>query len=278
MSSPKFTILLPTSIDRGHLLPYSIGSIQNQTVQDFELFIVGDGVNDFTRRVIQEIQSKDERIHFFDFPKHPRRGEENRHNVLKQAKGENIAYLCDRDLMLPNHLETLNIYLKDFNFASTLNYSIVKKNLRLGYKNIKEKGSASWVLSCVGHKLSFYQELPFGWRTTPKETYTDVYMWRQFLDHPKCKPHSGLEPTILWFKRGDHPGLSSEERKNELSEWHELINKPIELSLKKEYAFFEALTALECQRKPHFISIKGKSLNELKKLLIKKIKNDLLPL
>jgi glycosyltransferase involved in cell wall biosynthesis len=70
MSTPKFTILLPTSIDRGLLLPYSVGSIQKQTIQDYELFIVGDGVNDFTRGVIQELRSNDDRIQFFDYPKH----------------------------------------------------------------------------------------------------------------------------------------------------------------------------------------------------------------
>jgi len=272
MSSPKFTILLPTSIDRGLLLPYSVGSVQNQSIQDFELLIIGDGVNDFTRGVIQDLQSKDSRIHFFDFPKHPRRGEENRHEVLKQAKGKYVAYLCDRDLMLPNHLETLGHYLQDSNFASTLNYSIVNNNLRLGFKNIEDPRSASWVLSCVGHSLSFYMKLPFGWRTTPKGIYTDEYMWSQFLDHPECKPFSGLEPTILWFKRGDHPGLSSEERMKELSGWFEIIKNTGKLAIKKDKAFFVALSALELQRKNHFILLKGKSIKGIWGILYRKLK------
>jgi glycosyltransferase involved in cell wall biosynthesis len=83
MQSPiKFSVIIPTSIDRGFILPHSIGSVLNQTVQDFEILIVGDGVNNSTKEVIHELIAKDSRIKFFDFPKHPRRGEENRHKVL----------------------------------------------------------------------------------------------------------------------------------------------------------------------------------------------------
>jgi len=28
-----------------------------------------------------------------------------------------------------------------------------------------------------------YRKLPDGWRTTPEDNYSDVYMWEQFLSH-----------------------------------------------------------------------------------------------
>lgn len=268
----KFTVVIPTSIDRGLLLPYSVGSILKQTVQDFEIFIIGDGVNDYTRQVIQELQKEDNRIHFFDFPKHPRRGEENRHQVLSQAKGTYVTYLCDRDLMLPHHLATLEIYLKDSDFASTLNFNVIGEGLLFGFKNLEKPKPASWVLSCVGHTLAFYNELPYGWRTTPQNQYTDVYMWDQFLDHPSCRSYAGMEPTILWFKRGDHPGLSTVERKVELEKWSLIIHNPQLLTKKKENSFYKVLKDHEFVKKNYSFLFKGKRLNQIPSEIGKKIK------
>ena len=45
------TVVLPTTGDRGPLLPYSVGSILSQTVRNIEVFIMGDGVT--VRRVRQ---------------------------------------------------------------------------------------------------------------------------------------------------------------------------------------------------------------------------------
>ena len=60
--NPRFTILLPTTNDRGLLLPYSVGSVLKQTIADFELLIIGDGVNEYTRGVIHQLLEKDKRI------------------------------------------------------------------------------------------------------------------------------------------------------------------------------------------------------------------------
>lgn len=166
MSAPLFTIILPTSIDRGLLLPYSIGSVQKQSIQDFELFVIGDGVNEFTREVILELQAQDSRIRFFDFPKHPRRGEENRHQVMQEANGKYIAYLADRDYWLPHHLETLALYLQNHDFASTLNYDVKEDYLIYGHKNLDSYDAASWLLSCVGHSLEMYKKLPYVWSSS----------------------------------------------------------------------------------------------------------------
>lgn len=275
MSSPKFTILLPTSIDRGLLLPYSIGSVQKQTIQDFELLIVGDGVSDFTRGVIQDLQSKDSRIRFFDFPKHPRRGEENRHQVLQQANGKYVAYITDRDYWLPHHLETLENYLQSYDFASTLNYDVKDDYLIFGRKNLDAWDAPSWLFSCEGHTLEIYRKLPFGWRTTPEDQYTDRYMWEQFLTFPECKAYCGLEPTVLWFKRGDHPGLSTAERKNLLIKWLKIMeDKPL-FQLKKDNALYEIMSGHNFLHRNHPVLIKGRTPKEAFKVLLARFKNRL---
>jgi glycosyltransferase involved in cell wall biosynthesis len=272
MKKPLFTILLPTSIDRGHLLPYSIRSAQNQTIQDFEIWIIGDGVNDFTRSVIQELMQADERIRFFDFPKHPRRGEKNRHQVLLKANSRNIAYLTDRDYWLPLHLETLNHYLQRYDFASTLNYDVKDDFLVFGHKNLDAWDAPSWLLSCVGHTLDIYRKLPYGWRTTPKELYTDRYMWEQFLVHPECKSYCGLEPTVLWIKRGDHPGLSTLERKELLIKWEKILNDPLEWQFKKDQALHEMMWDYNFLHRNHPILIKGRKPSQVPREVWKKIK------
>ena len=114
------TVMVPTTAGRGPLLPISIGSILSQTVRDFELFIMGDGVDAATRIVIHDLMRHDARIRFFDHPKHERRGEPHRHAALAEARGKFICYLCDRDLMLPYHLEALEHLLCDSVFAHTL--------------------------------------------------------------------------------------------------------------------------------------------------------------
>ncbi len=277
MSAPLFTIILPTSIDRGLLLPYSIGSVQKQSIQDFELFVIGDGVNDFTKGVILDLQAQDSRIRFFDFPKHPRRGEENRHQVMQEAKGRYVAYLADRDYWLPHHLETLALYLQNYDFASTLNYDVKEDYLIYGHKNLDSYDAASWLLSCVGHSLEMYKKLPYGWRTTPKHLYTDRYMWSQFIDFPECRSYCGLEPTVLWIKRGDHPGLSTQERKEVLIKWIKIMEDRALFQLKKDHALHEMMWDYNFLHRNHPILIKGRTPDKVPAEIWKKIKNLLSP-
>jgi len=228
------TIIIPTTGNRGTLLQHSIKSIQNQTIQDFEVCVIGDGVEQETKAQIKQISEKDPRILFFDFPKHQRRGEPYRHRVIQESRGDYIFYLCDRDLMFPNHLETLLKWLKRYNFVSSTFVDVRRdQSLRIGqYISYFGAGSESeaspskaWIsLSNVGHSRYMYDLLKFGWRTTPKEQFTDIYMWEQFLAHPMCNPYSLPTPTILYFKRGNHPGDPVEARAQELAVWSEKIS------------------------------------------------------
>ena len=56
-------------------------------------------------------------MRFFDFPKGPRNGEAYRHEVLQEAKGRIVAYLCDDDLLLPDHVAAMSRVLADADFA-----------------------------------------------------------------------------------------------------------------------------------------------------------------
>ncbi|MEQ8705670.1 MAG: glycosyltransferase family 2 protein [Phaeodactylibacter sp.] len=225
----KATVVLPTTAGRGLILPLSVQSILQQTLQDFELFIMGDGVDEPTRKVIHGLLAKDKRIRFFDHPKHERRGEPNRHAALQEAKGEVVSYLCDRDLMLPFHLERTYEQLQVYNIVSH-SCLWVKEDRTLAHsfpqQPSERRPGGNNKLSCVGHRLDFYHQLPFGWRTTPEEYATDSYMWQQFYAHDHCQPFNSSFPTILYFKRPK--AFSIEARKEELLWGLELTRQPFD--------------------------------------------------
>ena len=150
-----------------------------------------------------------------------------------------------------------------------------REGMTYGQKNLGSWKAASWMLSCVGHSLDFYKKLPYGWRTTPKGQFTDIYMWDQFLRDPQCKSYCGLETTILWFKRGDHPGMSSERRKKELIRWEEIIKDKFLFQQKKEEAFQEMISGYNFSKEKLFIRVKGRKLSHVPKEILKKIKKAL---
>lgn len=221
----KATVLLPTTSDRGPLLEYSAGSVLRQDVRDIELFIIGDGVNDVTRKAAYELTRRDKRIRFFDFPKHARRGETYRDEILKtEATGEIVCYMCDRDLVFSNHVAEVYEALRANDIVITYCY-LMGRDDAVSFAPIGtwgEKGDKPGLrrLTCIAHTLDAYKSLPHGWRTTPEGLFTDIYMWQQFLEQPGVKASTVPIPTVLYFKRGSHPGWPTEERCRELSAWY----------------------------------------------------------
>lgn len=242
--SKSATVIVPTTKDRGPLLPYSVGSILNQTVEDIEIFIIGDGVFEETRKIIHELMDKDDRIKFFDHPKHKSRGEPYRHDALQQARGDIVCYLCDRDLMLDFHIESLLEHYKNYNLVVPQCFSSqIDGSLTIGYfrfegelnDNEKKFGSRPVVpgkargfrLSTLTHSLDLYKKLTFGWRTTPSGYPTDHYMYEQLLENELCRPYfPSHPPSVIFIRRGTHNrGWSSEKRVKELVAWFNFIKK-----------------------------------------------------
>ena len=223
----RATVLIPTH-DHGPMLRHSVGSALAQTVDELEIFIVGDGVPDITREVVADLCHQDKRIRFFDNPKGPRRGELLRHAALAEARGRIVCYLCDDDLWFPDHVETMERLLADAEFAHAYDAAIepdqtfcstvgdasmptLRDHLRAGFNFVP--------LSTAAHLLSAYRRLPFGWRTTPEGTPTDLYMWQQFLDQPWVRCRAATEITVLRFPSPPRQGWSSDERLAEIERW-----------------------------------------------------------
>jgi glycosyltransferase involved in cell wall biosynthesis len=242
---PVATILIPTTGNRAPLLRYSLGSVLQQTEKNIEIFIIGDGVAEESRREIVEMSRADARIRYFDHPKSGRRGELNRDRALRhEGRGRIITYLCDRDLYLPDHIETLSGILERFDFAAM---NFMKPPLPDRPRDLTSApffGASSpgenrhrvpmFPLSTVGHTREMYLKLPHGWRETPGKIYTELYMWQQFFAHPECRVFSSPRVTLLYFKRGNHPGWPVERRLPELRGYFETIQDPEKLRLLRE--------------------------------------------
>lgn len=239
MPSLTATILIPTSGDRAELVRLSLGCILRQTIQDFEVFIVGDGVTALSRDKLREFEKEDPRVKFFDHPKHASRGEPYRHEALQEARGRIVCYSCDRDLWLPHHLETLDEALQEVDFANTLEFMVMTdgsivsaRMLDLSQRrhrmamNPRMRHFDPFVapgLSCTGHTLEAYKRLPEGWTETPPRHISDCYMWRKFARHPDIRAKTVARPTLLYFSRERFPGWPVEKRLAELGPWADRV-------------------------------------------------------
>jgi glycosyltransferase involved in cell wall biosynthesis len=228
------TVLVPTH-SHGPLLAHAVGSALDQTIADIEILIVGDGVDQLTREVALELQTCDRRVTFFDNEKGPRHGEILRHEALQQATGRIVCYLSDDDLWLPDHVASMLNLLDGADFAHALPIGIRIDGTIFPWAGHLEVASSrdqviahvNFIpLSCGAHTLDRYRRLPFGWRTTPEGTSTDVYMWSQILQQPECVARSGARPTVVHFPSPWRKEMSLEQRLEELALWRKRIGTP----------------------------------------------------
>lgn len=238
----KATIVIPTH-DHHDLIIRAIASAKRQTVQNFEVFIIGDGIPDQTRALMAQVCDGDERFRFFDNPKGPRTGETYRHHALQEAEGEIVCYLADDDLWLPNHLAIMLEAGRNADFFHSLHVGVrPETGFYFFPSNLEDKVVRDLMchtlanrfgLSFCGHTLSAYRSLPFGWRTSPDEVPTDLHMWRQFLLEPHIRARTVSQATALSFAASLRKGWSQDQRRQELDHWlneSRKANFPFELN------------------------------------------------
>jgi glycosyltransferase involved in cell wall biosynthesis len=103
--APRATVILPT-FNWASVLPYSIGSVLDQTMADFELLVIGDGCTDESEAVVGAIS--DPRVRWINLARNMRSQVGPNTEGLRQARGRVIAYIGHDDLWLPRHLEYLS--------------------------------------------------------------------------------------------------------------------------------------------------------------------------
>lgn len=213
---------------------FPLQCLKQQTIQDFEVFVIGDGVPESLKPGLKNLISEDERFHFVDRPKHCRRGEPYRHDVLLAAHGRIVCYLTDRDLWLPNHIEQMHGLLSEADFAHSLplhvlpNHQLRAFPVDLGFEGYRHMmltlNDNRIPFSCFAHTLAAYHSLPEGWTTTPDKFWTDLYMFRKFLAVKTMRGVSGLSPTAVTFPSPPRKGWPESKRIAELKEWQERLD------------------------------------------------------
>ncbi len=229
------TVIVPT-YDHGPTLRLSLASALAQTVEDIEIFVIGDGAPDVTQAILAELTHRDERVRFFDHPKGPRHGEIYRHEALEHARGEIVCYLSDDDLWLPEHVAMLQELLDGADFAAAMAVHLTAEGeLRswqpfdLAMSSFRRRmlaGKNFVPLSCGAHTLEAYRRLPQGWSTTPAGVSTDLFMWQKLLQLPEIRARSATRPTALHLPSSHRRGWTPEERVAELERWAPRVADP----------------------------------------------------
>lgn len=103
-AAPAVSVIIST-YNWSTVLPYSIGSVLDQTFRDFEVLVIGDNCTDDSAEVVAAIG--DERVRWHNLDVHIGHQSGPNNEGIRLARGSVIAYLGHDDLWLPHHLETL---------------------------------------------------------------------------------------------------------------------------------------------------------------------------
>lgn len=101
----KVTIYVPTR-NRAELLRAALASVVRQSYGNFEVLVVDDASADGTRRVVEELSSRDSRFRVISLSE-PGGAGKARNAALKEARGDFITGLDDDDYFEPYHIEAL---------------------------------------------------------------------------------------------------------------------------------------------------------------------------
>ncbi len=100
---PKVSVIIPT-YNFARLLPRTIKSVLNQTLQDFELIIVDDGSTDDTREVVGGFVGIDPRVRYV-YQKNSGAPARPTNTGIQESDGEYIAILQHDDEWFPEKIE-----------------------------------------------------------------------------------------------------------------------------------------------------------------------------
>jgi Glycosyl transferase family 2 len=230
---PEVTVIVPTH-DHGPMLRHAVGSVLRQTVSDIEVIVIGDGVTDETREMIEELLRQDERVRFLDRPKGRGHGFVHSHEAVEGAAGDRILYLSDDDLWFPEHAAVMCELLEDCDFAAGLGITVGAAGPRLKhptdlslphYRDLVRSRTALLQLSATGHTQESYRRLPRGWLVEEDPDYKAF--WAQYFEAP-WRTASGGRPTVLQFPSTQRAGMSLDARAAELESWEGALERSTE--------------------------------------------------
>ncbi|WP_374457050.1 glycosyltransferase family 2 protein [Nocardioides sp.] len=235
----RASVLIPIH-DKPTTLPLTVDTVLRQTVADLEVLLIGDGVTDDVRAVVAELTDGDERVRFLDFPKGPHHGERYRHDAVQEARSDAIFYLCDDDLLLPDHVADLLSLLEEHSFVQSLNGEVRPDGsvrfyaADLGDPEVVAMHLRDDIRFCsvsitgTAHTRALYDAADDRWDTTPTGWWPDHWQFRKLMRHPSYSGATSSRMTALQFPTSSdgRDTWSAEARVEELRPWHALVVAP----------------------------------------------------
>jgi hypothetical protein len=218
-----------------------VGSALAQTVDDLEVIIIGDGVTPEVRQTARQLAADDPRVVFLDLPKGEHHGETHRDTAIRSAQSDAVLYLCDDDLLLPDHVaDLLGLLDNGHTFVQSLNGYIDPAGEVHRYSgSLSDPEAIAWILrddvrynfvSITGtaHSKAFYLDLGRPWSTTPPGEWPDHHQWRKMIGQPGFSGETSTRMTALQFPatQPERQGWDEERQLEELQTWAEFIRQP----------------------------------------------------
>lgn len=237
--TPRASVLIPIH-NKATTLPLTVDTVLRQSVSEVEVLLIGDGVTDDVRQVVGELTAADDRVRFLDFPKGPHHGERYRHDAILAAHSDAIFYLCDDDLLLPDHVADLLALLEEHTFVQSLNGLVTARgSVRFYAADLADPETVAFHLrddirfnsvSITGtaHSREFYEEVGDRWDTTPAGCWPDHHQFRKLMRHPSYRGATSPRMTALQFPTSSdgRDTWTAEQRLAELVPWHALVTAP----------------------------------------------------
>lgn len=221
-------------------LQLTVDTVLRQSVEDLEVLLIGDGVTDEVRVVVEGLVGSDGRVRFLDFPKGPHHGERYRHDAIEAARSDALFYLCDDDLLLPDHVADLLGLLEQHSFVQNLNGEVRPDGqVRFYAADLADPGVVAMHLrddirfcsvSITGtaHTRALYDAVGDRWDTTPAGWWPDHWQFRKLMRHPSYVGATSPRMTALQFPTSSdgRDTWTDEQRLAELEPWHRLVVAP----------------------------------------------------
>lgn len=230
----RAAVLIPTH-DAVATLDLAVGSALAQTLIDLEVIIIGDGVSAEVRALAGRLVESDSRVRFLDLPKGDHHGEIHRDTAIRGCNAPIVCYLCDDDLLLPDHVASMVELLEHADLANAMNGHLSADGTFQPYmSNLSSVDHRRWLLhphrnsvSVTGtaHTVSSYLRIPVGWEAPPPGRWTDHVMWQKFLALPDLRAVSSSRVTALQFPTHleGRERWTAGERRAELERWWAVI-------------------------------------------------------
>jgi glycosyltransferase involved in cell wall biosynthesis len=162
---PPFVSVITATYNWSSVLRYAIQSVLWQTLQDFEMLIIGDGCTDDSAEVVASFH--DPRLHWHNLTENSGHQTVPNNTGLAMARGKYVAYLGHDDLWYPTHLASLVNELEKTNadIANSICLMIGPPG-----SGVRVFVGGTPLPSCVIHKRSLVGEIGY-WRK-----YTDLHI------------------------------------------------------------------------------------------------------